>query len=212
MTCIARFFHLSRALSVGHALLFPILHVNVSLKIFIVCNNHLPPMSCFQWPVFLHYWSTCVHLVERRVSRLFSKWQFLMVSKLQLPQAWECFGSSYSFGKVSIWKLETWFLMNSFKGSIYKLLWAQIAIYLALYFALSLTYRLALDEYGRVRPWLNFDSTTKLQLYRIDLNNIVWRLKNIQIWSLSLLCLDSMSGKKCYVNVQKHCLSIEHRY
>ena len=37
-------------------------------------------------------------------------------------------------------------------GSIYKLLWANITVYLVLYFALSFTYRFLLDGPGRVRP------------------------------------------------------------
>ena len=97
-------FFTSHVLSVSGMLYCSLFYMSmsVSLKICIVCNNHLPPMSCFQWPVFLlHYWSTCVRLGERRVSPLFSKWQFLMDSKLQLLLAWECFGSSYLYGKVS---------------------------------------------------------------------------------------------------------------
>ena len=47
------------------------------------------------------------------------------------------------------------------KGSIYKLLWSNITVYLALYFALSLTYRFGLDEYGRVRPVLKIESINK---------------------------------------------------
>ena len=43
------------------------------------------------------------------------------------------------------------------KGSIYKLLWSNIAVYLALYFTLSFTYRFVLDEYGRVRPILKIE-------------------------------------------------------
>ena len=91
--------------------------MSVSLKIFIVCvwNNHLPPMSCFQWPVFPHYWRTCVHLVERRVDiTLISKWQFPTVSKLQLLLAWECFGSSYLFGKVSRYMKIGYLIYNEF--------------------------------------------------------------------------------------------------
>ena len=39
------------------------------------------------------------------------------------------------------------------KGSIYKLLWANITVYLVFYGALSFTYRSYLDEHGRVRPY-----------------------------------------------------------
>ena len=39
------------------------------------------------------------------------------------------------------------------KGSIYKLLWANITVYLVFYGALSFTYRFYLDKHGRVRPY-----------------------------------------------------------
>ena len=45
---------------------------------------------------------------------LISKWQFPMVSKLQLLLAWECFGSSYLFGKVSRYMKIGYLIYNEF--------------------------------------------------------------------------------------------------
>ena len=43
-----------------------------------------------------------------------------------------------------------WKLLFRWKGSIYKLVWQNLLLYMALYYALSFTYRLLLDEKGRV--------------------------------------------------------------
>ena len=40
-------------------------------------------------------------------------------------------------------------LLLKWKGSIYKLVWRELFIYVALYCALSLVYRLALDDQGK---------------------------------------------------------------
>ena len=75
-----------------------------------------------------------------------------MDSKLPHPPALGCFGNYYLFGKVKIWNLDFLIFLVLTQGSIYKLLWANITVYLVLYFALSFTYRFLLDEHGRVRP------------------------------------------------------------
>ena len=43
-----------------------------------------------------------------------------------------------------------WKLLFRWKGSIYKLVWQNLLLYMVLYYALSFTYRLLLDEKGRV--------------------------------------------------------------
>ena len=44
-----------------------------------------------------------------------------------------------------------WKLLFLWRGSIYKLVWTNLALYIFLYYSLSLTYRFLLDENGRVR-------------------------------------------------------------
>ena len=43
-----------------------------------------------------------------------------------------------------------WKLLVRWKGSIYKLVWQNLVVYLALYSSLSLTYRFLLGEEARV--------------------------------------------------------------
>ena len=74
-----------------------------------------------------------------------------MASKLQHLRAWGSFGNSYLFGKVRIWYCDLLIFHELTQGSIYKLLWANMTVYLVLYFALSFIYRFFLDEHGRVR-------------------------------------------------------------
>jgi len=41
-------------------------------------------------------------------------------------------------------------LLFKWRGSIYKLVWRELLIYMAIYSALAMTYRLALDEEGNI--------------------------------------------------------------
>ena len=50
-----------------------------------------------------------------------------------------------------------WKLLLLWRGSIYKLVWTNLALYIVLYYSLSLTYRFLLDPGGRVRA----DNTTR---------------------------------------------------
>ena len=43
-----------------------------------------------------------------------------------------------------------WKLLLLWRGSIYKLVWTNLALYIVLYYSLSLTYRFLLDPGGRV--------------------------------------------------------------
>ena len=43
-----------------------------------------------------------------------------------------------------------WKLLLKWKGSIYKLVWQNLLLYLVLYYALSLTYRFGLNDPGKV--------------------------------------------------------------
>ena len=43
-----------------------------------------------------------------------------------------------------------WKLLFRWKGSIYKLVWQNLLLYMALYYALSVLYRFLLDQPGRV--------------------------------------------------------------
>ena len=48
-----------------------------------------------------------------------------------------------------------WRLLFQWRGSIYKLVWQNLLLYMTLYYGLSLMYRFLLDSDGRVRPSLN---------------------------------------------------------
>lgn len=56
-----------------------------------------------------------------------------------------------------------WKLLFLWRGSIYKLVWTNLALYIFLYYSLSLTYRFLLDENGRVRLLLR-DFLAKYQI------------------------------------------------
>ena len=40
-------------------------------------------------------------------------------------------------------------LLLKWRGSIYKLVWRELVVYMALYFALAMTYRVALNDDGK---------------------------------------------------------------
>ena len=50
-----------------------------------------------------------------------------------------------------------WKLLLLWRGSIYKLVWTNLALYIVLYYSLSLTYRFLLDPGGRVSRQYNQD-------------------------------------------------------
>ena len=50
-----------------------------------------------------------------------------------------------------------WKLLLLWRGSIYKLVWTNLALYIVLYYSLSLTYRFLLDPGGRVSWQYNQD-------------------------------------------------------
>ena len=47
-----------------------------------------------------------------------------------------------------------WRLLFQWRGSIYKLVWQNLLLYMTLYYGLSIMYRFLLNSDGRVRPSL----------------------------------------------------------
>ena len=158
------FSHTPSSLAVLYCSLFYMrtwqVNVIVSLKIRIVIitptSYVLLSVTCF--PIHSVCIDLLIQLVERRVSSVFFK---MTISYGQ--QVATSSGLGVFWKLLFVWKgknMEIWDLIfHEFtKGSIYKLLWSNIAVYLALYFTLSFTYRFVLDEYGRVRPILKIES------------------------------------------------------
>ena len=95
-----------------------------------------------------------------------------------------------------------WKLLFRWRGSIYKLVWTNLALYIFLYYSLSLTYRFLLDEGGRVRlpiipcfSKLPSNSNTNSNLVsRKSLSKYAFIVKSMQTWFRWHLSLVFMLG------------------
>ena len=89
-----------------------------------------------------------------------------------------------------------WKLLFLWRGSIYKLVWTNLALYIFLYYSLSLTYRFLLDENGRVRLLLRDFLVTLtwnwIFVSRKSLSNYPFIVKSTQTWFQLHLFLVSM--------------------
>ena len=75
-------------------------------------------------------------------------------------------------------------LFNSWKGSIYKLLWPNLVVYVLLYYILYFVYLFALNETQQM--WVNFLLFDELFLLRKQLPNYVLNVK----WNFSrIICI-----------------------
>ena len=88
-----------------------------------------------------------------------------------------------------------WKLLFIWRGSIYKLVWTNLAVYIVLYYTLSLTYRFGLDHTGRVMRWFLTLEWQNHQIFsRISLSRSVSTARSMLTWYQSHSCSASMSA------------------
>ena len=101
-----------------------------------------------------------------------------------------------------------WKLLLLWRGSIYKLVWTNLALYIVLYYSLSLTYRFLLDPGGRVSGQYNQDIDIDIAYLipgkvRADLSPLpeICRSDSSDICA-GVLC-EVKTVKKCIVDIRK---------
>ena len=138
----------------------------------------------FWWQIFSEYWAFARKVWISYTAVWSDRWHsirspFLECNKisvcLQINKMTISYGQQVatSSGLGVFWKL-----LFLWRGSIYKLVWTNLALYIFLYYSLSLTYRFLLDEGGRVRlpiilPFVNYHHQTQT-LIRTLVSGKVW--------------------------------------